>query len=58
LKAARDGEVVRRAPLELVSVFEGVGAMEATDSLQLFLGDVPGVAADVVPCQGASPALD
>jgi hypothetical protein len=35
-KAARDGEVEKTAPLELVSVFEGVGAMEATDSLQPF----------------------
>jgi hypothetical protein len=35
-KAARDGEVKRRALLELVSVLEDEGAMEATDSLQLF----------------------
>jgi len=38
-------------------VFEGAGAMEATGSLPLFSGDVPGAAADGVPCQGASPAL-
>jgi hypothetical protein len=35
-KAARDGEVERKALLELVSVLEGEGAVEATDSLRLF----------------------
>jgi hypothetical protein len=57
-KAARDGEVRRRALLESVFVLEGEVAVEAAGSLQLFAGDVLGAAADGVPCLGASPALD
>jgi hypothetical protein len=57
-KAARDGEVEKRALPEPAFVLEGEVAVEAAGSLLLFSGDVLEAAADGVPCLGASPALD
>jgi hypothetical protein len=57
-KAAKDGEVEKRALLELVFVLVGEVAVEAAGSLLLFSRDVLEAAADGAPCLGAFPALD